>query len=235
MSPGGSQVVDRPEAQRVTLEDLAADLRRLAETSPDGRTILGLCGPPGTGKSTIATVLRDMLGPERAAVVQLDGFHLASTIIRGTELADRRGAIDTFDSGSFASLVERLRANTEPVIYAPTFERDLEEPINASMAVPAEHDVVIVEGNYLLADGHDWARVRSCLDEVWYLHTDPERRVPRLVDRHVRWGKSRSEAEEWVEHSDEANARLVAATSHRADRVLDVASPAQREKAAPPR
>lgn len=221
-------------ARGTTVAELATELRRLADdaAAPGGRVMIGLCGPPGTGKSTTAVALRDALGADMVAVVQLDGFHLASNIIAGTELADRRGAIDTFDTGSFASLVERLRANTEPVIYGPTFERDLEEPINASMAVQAEHDIVIIEGNYLLADGRDWARVRSCLDEVWYLHTDPELRVPRLVDRHVRSGKSRAEAETWVERNDEPNARLIAATRHRADRVLDVTSPPPEETSA---
>lgn len=215
-------------AEPVSLDDLVDELLRLAaaSTAPGGRAMVGLCGPPGTGKSTTAYALRDALGSQRAAVVQLDGFHIASNLIRGTDLEARRGAIDTFDVASFATLVERLRANSEPVVYGPTFDRDLEEPINASMAVRREHDIVIVEGNYLLADGDDWARVRSCLDQVWYLHTDPQLRVPRLVDRHVRSGKSPDHATDFVERSDEANARLVASTAHRADRVLDVSSPA---------
>lgn len=213
-----------PNVISVSIWDLADDLRELADDAAAAgrRLLVGLCGPPGTGKSTVATALRDELGEDRAAVVQLDGFHLASNIIAGTELAERRGAIDTFDSGSFASLVERLRVNTEPVVYAPSFERDLEEPINASVAIRSEQDVVIIEGNYLLADGGDWARVRACLDEVWYLHSDPELRVPRLVERHVESGKHRTHAEDWVARSDETNARLIAATMDRADRLLDV-------------
>lgn len=219
-------VTDGPGGATAPVEQLADDLRALASsaTSPGGRVMVGLCGPPGTGKSTTALAIRDALGTDRAAVVQLDGFHLASNLIAGTELAERRGAIDTFDTGSFATLVERLRANTEAVVYAPTFERELEEPVNASLAVPASLDVVIVEGNYLLADGHDWERVRACLDEVWYLHTDDDTRVQRLVERHVRSGRSPADAATFVERSDEANARLVAGTRQRADRVLDLSS-----------
>lgn len=208
-------------AEQTTVEALGEDLRSLV-ASAGHRVIVGICGPPGTGKSTTARVLCDVVGSDRAVVVQLDGFHLASTIIDGTELAARRGAIDTFDSASFAVLVERLRAADEDVVYAPTFERELEEPINASLAVERRHDLVIVEGNYLLADGRPWERVRRCLDETWYLHTDPELRVPRLVARHVATGKPPAVAADWVERSDEVNARLVAATMHRADRVISI-------------
>ncbi len=208
-------------AEVTTVTELAAAAEALA-AARSGRVLLGLCGPPGTGKTTVAVALRDAIGRDRAVVVQLDGFHLASNIIAGTELARRRGAVDTFDAASFAVLVERLRAADEDVVYAPTFERDLEEPINASLAVEARHEVVIVEGNYLLADGPAWERVRACLDEAWYLESDPDLRVPRLVARHVESGKAPDEAADWVARSDEANARLIAATRDRADRVVDV-------------
>ncbi len=39
-----------------------------------GRTILGLAGAPGTGKSTIARLLREALNSD-AVVVFMDGFH----------------------------------------------------------------------------------------------------------------------------------------------------------------
>lgn len=206
-------------AEATTVLALADDLRSLA-ASRGRRVLVGLCGPPGTGKTTTAVALRDELGTSRAVVVQLDGFHLASNLLAGTELAERRGAIDTFDAASFAVLVERLREGGEDTVYAPTFERDLEEPINASLAIEPAHDIVLVEGNYLLADGSAWERVRACLDAVWYLHSDAEVRIPRLVARHVRSGKDPEAASAWVARSDEVNARLIEATMPRADRVI---------------
>lgn len=218
--------VEQPPRDPVvtSVGELAAFVERLrAQRPPDAaRVMVGLCGPPGTGKSTVAGALREAVGEERTVVVPLDGYHLASNLIAGTEKADRRGAIDTFDAASFAVLVERLRAADEDVVYAPTFERDLEEPINASLAVPRSCDVVLVEGNYLLAEGDAWKRVQVCLDEVWYLDTDPDLRRQRLVDRHVEFGKAPDVARAFVENSDEVNARLIASTRHLADRVVDV-------------
>ncbi len=80
--------------------------------------------------------------------------------------------------------------------------------------------LVITEGNYLLLDDGPWAPVRGLLDEVWFLELDPGTRVRRLVDRHVRHGRPRREAEEWVARSDEANARLVERGRDRADLVV---------------
>ena len=47
-------------------------------------------------------------------------------------------------------------------------------------------------------------------------------RVPRLVARHVAFGRGRPEAEAWVARSDEANARLIARNRDRADRVVNM-------------
>ncbi len=45
-------------------------------------------------------------------------------------------------------------------------------------------------------------------------------RWDRLIDRHVRFGRTPDAAREWVLRSDEANARLIEATRRRADLVI---------------
>lgn len=200
------------------LTGLTARARRLALAGD--RRILGIAGPPGAGKSTLAARLVDALGP-LAVLVPMDGFHLARAELARLGRADRKGAPDTFDAAGYTALLRRLR-EPEPgtVVYAPAFDRALEEPVAGSVPVPPDVPLVVTEGNYLLYGEGAWAPVRGLLDEAWFLELDPDVRVRRLVDRHVRFGRRRPEAERWVARSDEANARLIAPGRDLADLVV---------------
>ncbi|MEU9033111.1 nucleoside/nucleotide kinase family protein [Streptomyces sp. NPDC048383] len=200
--------------------DLTERARALAARG--GRRILGIAGPPGAGKSTLAGRLAADLGPALAVVVPMDGFHLAAAELARLGRADRKGAPDTFDAAGYAALLRRLRDPDGSTVYAPTFDRTIEEPVAGSIPVAPGVPLVITEGNYLLHDAGEWARVRPLLDEAWYLAPDDALRVARLVDRHVRHGKDPAHARAWVDRSDEANARLVARGRERADLVLDI-------------
>lgn len=184
------------------------------------RVLLGVAGAPGSGKSTFSACLAEALGPGSALVVPMDGFHLGNAIIDGTPLRQRKGAPDTFDVGGYVSLLRRLALRDEEVVYAPDFRRSIDEPVAASIAVPAAVPLIITEGNYLLADGPQWQQVRSQLDEVWFVDTPRELRLSRLVERHMLFGMDRAAAEAWATGSDEANARLIEATRLRADRII---------------
>ncbi len=197
------------------LLDSAAALR-----AGSGRAILGLAGAPAAGKSTLAQRLADR-DPERTIVVPMDGFHLAHRELVRLGRAGRKGAPDTFDVDGYRALLARLRAATNgEIVYAPAFARELEEPIAGAIAVLPEHTLVITEGNYLLYDDGGWARVPELLDAVWFVEIDDDRRRERLLERHVRFGRTESEARAWVASTDDPNARLIAATRGRADRIV---------------
>lgn len=186
-----------------------------------GRRLIGVAGAPGAGKSTLVQVLVATLGPV-AVGVPLDGFHLADVELRRQGLLERKGAPETFDAWGYAALLDRIRRRPEHVIYAPGFERDLEQPLAGAIPVPTEAIVVVSEGNYLLLDRPEWRAASALFDELWFVRVDPELRRSRLVDRHVAFGKSRDAAVSWVTRVDEANAALVEAAESRADLVLDV-------------
>ncbi|WP_458780015.1 nucleoside/nucleotide kinase family protein [Arthrobacter sp. D3-16] len=191
-----------------------------ARLVPGTRTVLGIAGAPGSGKSTFAEWIRQQFEPGQAVVVPMDGFHLGNAIIDGTPLRQRKGAIDTFDAGGYLSLLRRLVRRDEPVVYAPEFRRTLDEPVAASIAIPADVPLVITEGNYLLMEQEPWKDIRAQLDEVWFVDTPPELRLTRLVERHVSFGMEPAAAEAWATGPDEANAGLIQATRPAADRII---------------
>lgn len=198
---------------------LIEDARSLAEHGE--RKVLGIVGAPGSGKSTLASALHEEIGPS-SVVVPMDGFHLSQRELERLGRSDRKGALDTFDGAGFVSLLRRLVVPGDEVVYAPAFDRSLEDPVAASIPVPAEADLVIVEGNYLLVDEAPWSVVRDLLAESWFVFTEESLRLERLIARHEQFGRSSAVAAAFAHGSDQRNAELIAATRSRADRCIDL-------------
>lgn len=212
-----------------TVIDVGTDLAGLAERlrarlTGDGRFLLGICGAPGSGKSTMAARLVAALG-SGAVAVPMDGFHIATAALHSPEQLARRGAIDTFDAGGYLALLRRLRERTEDVVYAPGFDRSIGEPIAGLLPVRRSAQLVITEGNYLLSQEPQWRDIAPLLDETWFLELDQEVRVSRLVARHRQFGKSQTAAAAMANGSDETNARQVARVRDRADVLIRVSAP----------
>jgi len=205
-------IIDRTDAAA-----LIARAERLA--AAPGRSVLGIVGPPGSGKSTLAAEVVDALAG-RAALVPMDGFHLAQRELERLGRTARKGNIDTFDGAGFVALLRRLVDPESGVVYAPEFRRDLEEPIAGALPIEPGLPLLIVEGNYLLVDAPDWREIRPLLDECWYIEPDDGVRLDRLIARHVAFGRTPEQAGAHARGSDEVNARLIASTRDRADVVV---------------
>ena len=187
-------------------------LDRARKRAPGGaRRIIGVVGTPGAGKTTLveavikALAISDDRPDGWIAHVPMDGFHLADVELERRGRLDRKGAPDTFDPCGYAALLRRIHGmrDTDETVYAPAFDRDIEQPVAGSIPVLPQCELVLTEGNYLLLDDEAWRRVRAELDEVWFLDADDEVRRSRLVQRHVRFGKAPTHAEAWVTEVDE--------------------------------
>jgi pantothenate kinase len=165
------------------------------------REILGIVGAPGAGKSTLAAKLVDERGLQQV-----------------------KGSPETFDDTGYANLLRRIR-NQSPleIIYAPRFDRRVEESIAGAIPVYPNTPLVITEGNYLLADMGQWPQARTYLTETWYLERDEETRQRQLIERHMAYGKNEQEARNWALGSDERNATIIQASAAKADRTIKIA------------
>lgn len=206
----------------MTTQTLSPDLLQRAQAllASGQRKILGIAASPGAGKSTLAENLRLALGAQ-AQVVPMDGFHLANSELQRLGRQGRKGAPDTFDAAGYVNLLRRIqKQQAGETIYAPEYRREFEEGIAGAIAIQPETQLIITEGNYLLLDEGAWSQVRTVLDETWFLDIDSALRQQRLLERHMRFGRSREAALQWITVTDEPNAQRIEQSRHRATWVV---------------
>jgi pantothenate kinase len=190
---------------------LVADAR--AATPAERRLLVGIAGPPGSGKSTIAAALVELV--PAAALLPMDGFHLPQAELRRLGRRERMGAPDTFDVDGFVATLAEV-GNSCNSTTAPGFDRGIEEPVPDAITIPQELSTVVVEGNYLLL----WKRAAEILDLTFFVDVDRAIRIGRLVARHERFGKSAEQSKAWALGPDESNAVAILAAADRADHII---------------
>jgi len=225
--------VDGVEARQRALSELP-QLRwgqvrdqAVAASRGDTRTVIGVTGAPGAGKSTlssaiVAAVEEDQ--PGSCVLVGMDGWHLAHDVLTRAGTVSRKGAPDTFDGAGYVDALRRVRRQRgdDLPVWLPEFHRDIEDAVAGSVAVRPEHRLIVTEGNYLLLDTEPWNAVRSLLDICWYVDVPDELRLARLAARHEHFGRSVVEAAHRARVVDQSNADLVEANAARADAVVSL-------------
>jgi pantothenate kinase len=184
-----------------------------------GRTVLGIAGAPASGKSTLAALLLaelERLRPGAAIGVGMDAFHIGHRVLVRRGLTDAKGAPETFDAAGYMHLLQRIRSDSG-TIYAPEFDRDIEDSLAHVVEIGPDVRLVLTEGNYLLLDSPPWDGVREMLDEAWFVHLADDERRRRMVARHQRHGHDPDAARARTFGNDERNAQLVNAAPNHPD------------------
>ena len=195
-------------------------LIRARDDAPATQRFVAIAGPPGGGKSTFAEAVRAGYnerrnGEDACVVVPMDGFHYSlAELARGRcgdpdEARRRRGAPWTFDAISFVESVKILRSRGYGEI--PTFDHATHDPVEGGCRVERRHETVLIEGNYVLLPERPWRDLvdENVFDETWFVDTDVEEAMRRIIQRHVAVGRSEEEARMRAESNDALNARLV--------------------------
>ena len=183
---------------------------------PNPRSIIGIVGKPGAGKSTVVSEIEKRFDLSQVSVIPMDGYHLSNEELISLNRRDRKGAPDTFDTQSFISLISKVKNNPELEHRFPIFHREIEASKADEGVVQSGVKVIVVEGNYLFSEEHNWEGVVPLLDHTWFIDIADEVRIERLIARHIRYGKTPEDAKKWSRGSDEANARFIELTAHRA-------------------
>ncbi|WKX70552.1 nucleoside/nucleotide kinase family protein [Streptomyces sp. XD-27] len=208
--------------EHVEIGEVAADAWALGGGA--SRRVLGIAGPPGAGKSTLARALVAELarryGPDAAAYLPLDGFHLSNAQLERLGLTARKGSPPSFDVWGYAALLRRVVEEPGREIYVPDYDRTLHEPVAARHRVAPGARLVVTEGNYLACDEPGWRDARRLMRGLWYLEAPDEVRHTRLVERQRAGGRNEGEARAWVAGNDQPNGELVKGSRDRCDRVL---------------
>lgn len=239
-----SQKKDIPVVEARSMDEIYDTLaERLVPTAASGTNtsathFVGLAGPPGAGKTTIASEVAkrvNKLWPEKscafdqqveppqiAVVLPMDGFHLyrhqLDSMENPKEAHARRGAPWTFNPDLFLKCLKTLREQGS--VYAPSFDHGVGDPVEDDIFINVQHKVVIVEGNYLLLEEGTWKEVSSMLDEKWFVDVDIDVAMERVLKRHISTGNTTEKAKQRIKYNDRPNAELIFKSKKNADLVI---------------
>lgn len=205
--------------QRTIDEIFIPMLRMLTEMNKgkDERFIIFLAAPPAVGKTTLSLFLeylsKNVEEIEEIQAIGLDGFHFEQEYIRShsvniqgkeTPMSEVKGCLETFDIDKLKVKLEELRkGNTKWPIY----DRNIHDVIEDSIFVNKK--IVLIEGNWLLADEEKWRNLKDYCDYSIFIYADEELLKQRLIERKMKGNLSYEEALKFYEKSDSTNVRRV--------------------------
>ena len=189
------------------------------------RSMIGIAGGPGAGKSTFAGELLRVLAEHRedqVALIPMDGFHMRHARLEQLGLVSQKGMPHTFEAAAFVRFLKEAKSAAH-AMTGPSYSRKIEDVVDDGYAIGPETRLLIVEGNYLLLDTEPWSEIRDLMDFGLFLDADRDAVRARLLARHAEEGLFTKERNErHVELVDLKNYDLVRPSRGHADLAIEI-------------
>lgn len=214
------QTVVTDEKYRSFLRQAEKFASRLWSSREGHRTIVGVVGGAGSGKSTLCSILQAMINRKAhknvAATIGMDGYHFTNQYLNSTPIPGRnngemlrtiKGDLMTIDAESiFTDLCKLKAAASDRVadknIYFPVYDRNLHDPVQNKICITPQQTIIFFEGLHLLTNDESWHKIRSFFDGIIGLNVSVDKCKKRVIERRVRQGKSEKDSLKHFERND---------------------------------
>lgn len=216
------------DAQRSHYQVLATHSMELYRSGGMARMVIGFAGPSGSGKSVTAEIVRSLIAAENKDLnvytTDIDAFHFPNSKLdtmrdtKGVVLRSIKGRYDTYNVYALKDVLARFKAGE--YVAMPRYSRVIHDPIADGVTIPEGPALLLIAGLWLLRDTPDWRAVRVHIDHLFQIEGDAERMREYSIQRHMRGGRSREDAEAFYERSDAPNTREIVEHSTEPDERL---------------
>jgi len=184
------------------------------------RVLIAVAGAPGSGKSTLAERAVEIINKDHhlnAALFPMAGYHYDDVVLEQMGRRPYKGAIDTFDAHGLRHMLKRLKANEDDVVAVPVFDRSIEIARAGGNLIPRSTNIIVCEGNYLLARQPPWDKLKEIFDFTVFVDVDEDHLRQRLQNRWRSYGLDPTEINRKVEENDLPNGLAIVAGSAEPD------------------
>jgi len=211
-------LTDLTGAQKNYFDSLAKHVTDLYFKSGNNRYVIGISGYSGSGKSVLASILTELLSNQRefaCQMVDLDAFHYSNAVLEEKGLSEVKGRYDTYDLDKLSQLLDLFKRDKEVVF--PWYSREHHEPqVNGPIAYRG-NCLIFLPGLWILRDDPKWNKARGYIDYTISIEGNPEKFKRNTINRHIRGGRSETDAEEFYNNSDSENTAEILNNSVSAD------------------
>jgi uridine kinase len=151
---------------RRLLANVVSPMAELVRTL--GPHVVGIAGPPGSGKTTLARAVAAAIGP-RAAQVSMDDFYLSSDERAAMGLRFRGGA-GSHDLEALVRVLDDVRAGRAP-ITVPRYDTHADDR-GQPETIPDTPRPLILEGYFLGCRSDGYGAVCDLLDLLVFIDVD---------------------------------------------------------------